>query len=146
MLRFAGGLLRYTGRNIQAAAVEVGRETNGERGGERGGGEADATATTGPAAKVAVKMVTRDPGRAFAAGERVAFVFVAGPGSQQDRAEDPYHAVSSDLPLDYQVVAIPYAPCIQFPACLPSLELPIAVFGVLPTLSSVSNEIHSQSH
>lgn len=75
-LTMTGGLLRYTGKDIRNEANAAGSAPAAS------GGE-DAT---GPAAKVAVKMVSRDPGRSFAAGERVPFVFLSGPGAQQDRA------------------------------------------------------------
>ena len=91
-LIMTGGLLRYTGKDIR-------NEANAAAGSASGGGD-DAT---GPAARLAVKMVSRDPGRSFAAGERVPFVFLSGPGSQQDRAEDPSVVLHKDLPVDYSL-------------------------------------------
>lgn len=76
-LIMTGGLLRYTSKSIkEAAAVDAG-----------GGGGGAPDDATGPAAKLAVKIVGRDPGRVFAAGERVPFVFLAGVGAWRNQAK-----------------------------------------------------------
>ena len=71
-----GGLLRYTGKDIKNEANAAAAA------GGVGGGSDD---STGPAARMANKIVKRDSGRAFAAGERLPFVFLAGQANQQDR-------------------------------------------------------------
>ncbi len=101
-LIMTGALVRYTGKDIRNEAQ--GQAAGGRAGGGEGGsGAAAADDATGPAAKVAVKMVARNPRRSFAAGERVPFVYLAGQGTQQDRAEDPLFATLHNLPLDYQL-------------------------------------------
>ncbi|KFM28990.1 DNA polymerase delta catalytic subunit [Auxenochlorella protothecoides] len=80
------GLWRITGEQVSSAAA---------------GDPAAAAEVRGPHASLAVRLVQRDPGRAFVLGERLPYVLLAGAPKQDDAAEDPVMAVRSGTRADY---------------------------------------------
>lgn len=65
------------------------------------GDPAAAAEVRGPHASLAVRLVQRDPGRAFVLGERLPYVLLAGAPKQDDAAEDPVMAARSGARADY---------------------------------------------
>ncbi|KAL6767178.1 hypothetical protein ACKKBG_A38930 [Auxenochlorella protothecoides x Auxenochlorella symbiontica] len=80
------GLWRITGEQVSGAAA---------------GDPAAAAEVRGPHASLAVRLVQRDPGRAFVLGERLPYVLLAGAPKQDDAAEDPATAARSGARADY---------------------------------------------
>ncbi|GIL72478.1 hypothetical protein Vretifemale_2820 [Volvox reticuliferus] len=96
-LAMTGGLWRITGQQVAAAAAAAegeggGGGGNGGGGNGGGGGAASAEDVRGPHAALAVRLSHRDPGRRFLLGERLSYVLLAGPRTQDEAAEDPLAA------------------------------------------------------
>lgn len=58
----------------------------------------------GPHGALAVRLVQRDPGRAFVLGERLRYVLLSGQSKQEDAAEDPLTAAVHALPVNYELI------------------------------------------
>lgn len=69
--------------------------------GAAAGDSAAAAEVRGPHASLAVRLVQRDPGRAFVLGERLPYVLLAGAPKQDDASEDPATAARSGARADY---------------------------------------------